>query len=85
MYERGDGGPGNRLTLYVRADARADTAFRFADADGYSAFYWVDAGLGFALVAPMDRPALLAVAEAAHRQMTPTSGPGDVGQSIREH
>lgn len=80
MYE-GSGGVGDRLTLYVRADARMDTAFRFADAEGYAAFSWVDAGLGFALVARMDRPALLAVAEAAYRQLatsgtsgTPTQG-----------
>jgi len=68
MYE-GAGGVGDRLTLFVRADAQTDTAFRFADAEGDAAFSWVDGGLGFALVAKMDRPALLAVAEAAYRQL----------------
>ena len=69
MYEGSSGGLSNRLTLYVRADPRSDTAFQFADGDGYAAFSWIDAGLGFALVARMDRPALLAVADAAYRQL----------------
>ncbi len=81
MYE-GPGGMGDRLTLYVRADAGPDTAFRFADADGYAAFSWVDAGLGFALVARMDRPALLAVADAAYRQLVPSTTSGGAGPGI---
>jgi len=88
MYERGEGGAGNRLTLYVCADGRADTAFRFADADGFAAFSWIDAGLGFALVAPLDRPALLAVAEAAYQQLTAPAGataPSATRQPAREH
>jgi len=76
MYE-GAGGMSDRLTFYVRADARTDTAFRFADAEGYAAFSWVDAGLGFALVAKMDRSALLAVAETAYRQLA-LSGTSDI-------
>ena len=81
MYE-GPGGVGDRLTLYVRADTRMDTAFRFADAEGYAAFSWVDAGLGFALVARMERPALLAVAEAAYRQLAASRPSGVPPQSL---
>ena len=75
MYE-GPGGIGDRVTLYVRVDARSDTAFRFVDAEGYAAFFWVDAGLGFALVARMDRPALLAIAEASYGQLAPSGTSG---------
>jgi anti-sigma factor RsiW len=70
MYE--DGG-GHRLTLYVRADAGGDTAFRFARSGDYSAFSWIDGGLGFAMVASADRPRLLGLAEATYRQLDPAA------------
>ena len=73
MYE--DGG-GHRLTLYVRADAGGDTAFLFARSGEYSAFSWIDGGLGFAMVASADRTRLLGLAEATYRQLDPTAAPG---------
>ena len=36
---------GRRVTLYVRSDDGADTAFKFAAEDGISAFYWIDGAL----------------------------------------
>jgi anti-sigma factor RsiW len=66
MYEDG---AAHRLTLYVRANAAPSTAFRFAQADGYSAFFRVNAGLGIAVVAAIDRAQLREIAEEADRQM----------------
>lgn len=70
MYQ--DAG-GRRLTLYVRRglDGNRDTAFRFAEQDGISAFYWVDGDLAYALIGDLDRPALDQVAHAVYRQLNP--------------
>ena len=62
---------GRRLTLLVRKADGADTRFRFASSDGFEAFSWVDGGLGFALVAAVDRPMLLALARATYGQLDP--------------
>ena len=69
MYEA-EGG--ERLTLYLRADATDQgTAFRFVrdPATGIAAFWWVDRGFGYAVAARADRAGLLRVAEAVHRQL----------------
>jgi anti-sigma factor RsiW len=67
MYENGGG---RRLTLYVTADGGdRPTAFRFAEQRGVSAFYWVDGGFGYAVIAEADRAKLLAVAETVYEQM----------------
>lgn len=68
MYQDASGG---RLTLYVRlSGTRQDTAFRFMEEGGASAFYWTDAGLGYALIGNMSRERLWAVANAVYRQLT---------------
>lgn len=62
---------GRRLTLYVRAAAKdADTAFRVVHEEGVSAFYWIDRGLGYALIGDLDRPHLLDAANAVYRQVS---------------
>lgn len=69
-----------RTCLLVKqlANARAEegeTAFRFTDdaAGGVSGFWWVDRGFGYAVLAQgIDRPALLGLAEAVHRQVLTT-------------
>lgn len=68
MYEENSG---RRLTLYVRTDAKEnrETAFRFAQEGRLGVFYWVDGRLGYALSAELPREQLLAVAEAAYRQL----------------
>jgi anti-sigma factor RsiW len=71
MYEDG---AGHRLTLYVRASEAPDTAFRFVQAEGFSAFSWVDDGLGFAMVANIDRPRLQQIADATYQQLTSRAG-----------
>ena len=66
---------GQRLTLLIREADGRDTRFRFAASDGFEAFSWINGGLGFAMVAAVDRPALLALAQAAYRQLDPGSPP----------
>lgn len=74
MYEDDKG---QRLTLYLRADADSETAFRFEPGGDASAFYWVDGGLGYALAAPLERDRLLALARAVYEQVEArASGPG---------
>ena len=70
MYENGTG---RRLTLYVSTDlaGNRETAFRFAHERGASVFYWLDGPLGYALVAEMEREALLHAAETVYRQLSP--------------
>lgn len=70
MYQESGG---RRLTLYVRQGLtdNHDTAFRFAEQDGVSAFYWVDGDLAYALIGDLDRPMLDRVAHAVYRQLNP--------------
>ncbi len=67
MYENSDG---KRVTLYVRAtEEREDTAFKFAKGDTVSAFYWIDRHYAYAMVAPLERTALTALATVAYRSL----------------
>ena len=70
MYQDGKG---QRLTLYVRVnpDDSRETAFQFAQERGVGVFYWLDRKLGYALSGEVDKPELLRVAEAVHRQLNP--------------
>ena len=70
MYQDGKG---QRLTLYVRVnpDDSRETAFHFAQERGVGVFYWLDRKLGYALSGEVDKPELLRVAEAVHRQLNP--------------
>ncbi|MFL5253506.1 MAG: anti-sigma factor family protein [Rhodopila sp.] len=72
MYENGSG---TRLTLYVKAVEGADTQFRYVTAQGLAAFSWVDKGLGFALVGPLDHEHLLSVADSVYQQVDPGHRP----------
>lgn len=69
---------GTRVTLYV---ARGDsgehpTAFRFERSGGVQSFYWIDAGLGYALSGEMPRDRLSSLATAVHRALeTSTAAP----------
>ena len=64
---------GTRLTLYVSRPAKADapTAFRFAQEDKVSVFYWIDRECGYALSGELDRPRLARVANVVYRQLEP--------------
>jgi anti-sigma factor RsiW len=64
---------GQRLTLYVRTNVEEtrETAFRFAQEKNVGVFYWLDNRLGYALSGEVDKPELLRVATAVHRQLNP--------------
>lgn len=64
---------GQRLTLYVRTNVEdtRETAFRFAQEKTIGVFYWLDHRLGYALSGEVDKPELLRVATAVHRQLNP--------------
>jgi anti-sigma factor RsiW len=68
-------GAGHRLTVYVRVSAGGDTQFRFVEAQGVSAFSWIDQGLGFAIVGAIDRPRLLDIADTVYQQVDPQHRP----------
>ena len=64
MYEDPRGG---RLTLYLKTEAKTtDTAFRFADENGISVFYWVDGDFGYALSGTLEKPRLLEIAKVVY-------------------
>lgn len=64
---------GQRLTLYVRADARnnRETAFRFAQEGKVGVFYWLDGKLGYALSGELAKSDLMRVADSVYRQINP--------------
>ena len=65
MYEDDAGA---RLTLYLRADGNAGTAFRFVQGQNASAFTWTEDGFGYAIAAQVDRAQLLTIAESVYQQ-----------------
>jgi anti-sigma factor RsiW len=67
MYEDGNG---RRLTLYMRKETGLNnTAFQFAERDGFGAFYWVDRPLAYALAGKLSREDLLTIANAVYAQL----------------
>lgn len=54
---------GARLTLYVKTEAKSsDTAFRYAEENGVSVFYWIDGAFGYALSGSLEKARLLEIA-----------------------
>jgi anti-sigma factor RsiW len=70
MYQDGSG---KRLTLYVTRPHTGEpvTAFRFAQDDGVSVFYWIDSDCGYALSGEVDKPTLARVASSVYKQIEP--------------
>ena len=69
MYEDGKG---TRLSCYYLAtDVDGETAFKFREQNGISAFYWMENGLAYAIVANAPRELLLRVAEIVYEQNSP--------------
>lgn len=62
-----DDASGRRLTVYVRAAAGRETAFRFQRDGEANTFAWIDQGFGFAVTATTPREELLPIAEAVYR------------------
>jgi anti-sigma factor RsiW len=70
MYQDGRG---QRLTLYVRSDAREnkETAFRYAQEGKVGVFYWLDGQFGYALSGEIGKEDLLGVANVVYQQLNP--------------
>ncbi len=67
MYENAKG---TRLTCYYQTVGfGGETAFRYRQERGVGAFYWSDAGFGYAITARVDRALLLKIAEIMYRQI----------------
>jgi anti-sigma factor RsiW len=67
MYENAQSK--ERVTVYLRKpDADAPTSFRYVQQGNLGLFYWVEAGAGYALVGPLPKERLLALAQAIYRQ-----------------
>jgi anti-sigma factor RsiW len=67
MYEDGSG---RRLTLYIRKETGAgNTAFRFAEREGFGAFYWIDQPLAYALAGRLQRDELMGLANMVYTQL----------------
>lgn len=63
---------GQRLTLYVRRDAKdGETAFRYAKQGTVSVFYWVDGPFGYALSGEQGKSDLLQIAHSVYQQLNP--------------
>lgn len=73
MYQDADG---RRLTLFVRKGRAEDepndaTPFRFVKNQNTNAFYWLENGLGYALIGDMEQSALAEVADVIYQQLLP--------------
>lgn len=69
MYEDGKG---VRLSCYyLSVDVGGETEFKYREQNSTSAFYWVEDGLAYAIVANADRDLLLKVAEIVYQQNSP--------------
>ena len=67
MYEDGTG---RRLTLYMRKETGLNnTAFQFAESEGFAAFYWVDKPLAYAIAGRLTREELTSIATAVYGQL----------------
>jgi anti-sigma factor RsiW len=62
---------GLRLTLYIKTDETEDTAFRFVEEDGVSAFLWRDRSMGYVVSGPVTREELLPIARGIYEQIEP--------------
>jgi anti-sigma factor RsiW len=67
---------GQRVTFYLRRpEPGTHTAFRFQREGELDMFYWAEEGFGCALVGKLPRERLLALAEAAYKQIEPSLPP----------
>jgi anti-sigma factor RsiW len=66
MYEAPSG---ERFTIYCAQSTSPETGMRYREGDRFSAFYWVDHGLGYVVSGPNDRKRLWTVVKAAYDQI----------------
>jgi anti-sigma factor RsiW len=65
---------GVRVTVYLRQPENgAEAAFRYERHGDLGLFYWVEEGLGYALVGALPKERLLAMAEAIYKQHAPAA------------
>jgi len=69
MYQRIGEASSSRVTVYVRKpDASTPAAFKYEKQGDLGTFYWVEGPTGYAIVGPLPREQLLALAEAIYKQ-----------------
>jgi anti-sigma factor RsiW len=69
MYE--DGKAIRLSCYYLSVDVANETAFKYREENGVSAFYWVADGLAYAIAANAPRELLLKVPEIVYQQNSP--------------
>jgi anti-sigma factor RsiW len=70
-----DDATGRRLTLYIRKETGLNnTSFRFAERDGFGAFYWIDQPLAYAIAGRLQREELMELANIVYAQLEATAG-----------
>ncbi|MBI5259374.1 MAG: anti-sigma factor [Burkholderiales bacterium] len=76
MYQNSGG---QRVTVYLRKpESGTQTAFRYQQEGELGMFYWAEEGYGCALVGKLPRERLLALAEAAYKQVEASITPPPV-------
>jgi anti-sigma factor RsiW len=69
MYEDGKG---TRLSAYyLSVDRVGEAEFKYREQNGVGAFYWIEDGLAYAIVANAPRATLLKIAELVYQQNAP--------------
>lgn len=66
MYESGSG---ERVTIYVAKTNEARTSFRYKISDKFGALRWSEAGFGWVVCGPDDKPRLKGIAMALYEQL----------------
>jgi anti-sigma factor RsiW len=66
MYESGSG---ERVTIYVSRTTEVRTSFRYKVSDKFGALRWSEAGYGWVVSGPDDKPRLKAIAERMYEQL----------------
>jgi anti-sigma factor RsiW len=66
MYESGNG---ERVTIYVSRTTEPRTSFRYKTSEKFGALRWSEAGYGWVVSGPDDKPRLKAIAETMYEQL----------------
>lgn len=79
MYENAQ--TKERVTVYLRKpEVDAPTTFRYVQQGEVGLFYWVEPGAGYALVGPLPKERLLAIAQSIYRQGVAPAGASAPGR-----
>jgi anti-sigma factor RsiW len=72
MYESGSG---ERVTIYVSKTNEPRTSFRYKTEDKFGGLRWSEAGYGWVVSGPDDKPRLKGIASALYEQLDPRTPP----------